>query len=84
VNYSFNFIQAMNRDSPIIRQSYGIQPKFAIMPFVAYVNMGRFAPFVRVEMETIWAYSENCGHLSLNFSLNVETRQPACEAQSSG
>ena len=61
INQTLDFIQAMHRNSPIISQSYGIKPKFAILTFKADMNVRRLIPFIRIKVKPVGTYPEfNC------------------------
>lgn len=84
VNQSFNFIQFVNGYSPIISQSYRIQPKLAILTFVPHMDMWWFISCVRIEVETVGAYPENCWHMLFIFpERGGEARRPEGVALSS-
>lgn len=53
VDNSLNFVQAVNRNSAINCQNYRIEPKFAIQPLEAYMDVGGLVPFIRKKVEAV-------------------------------
>ena len=53
VDNSLDFVQSMNGNAAIIRQSYGIEPEFAILSLKSHVDVGGLVPFVGEEVKAV-------------------------------
>ena len=50
---SLDFVQSVNGNPAIIRQSYGIELEFAILSLESHMDVGGLVPFVREEVKAI-------------------------------
>lgn len=53
VDNSLDFVQSVNGNPAIIRQSYGIEPEFAILSLESHMDVGGLVPFVGEEVKAV-------------------------------